>query len=72
LLVLGILRTEKNRIQTKGLMGFEPPSGTINSITRQRQYDRDYCDPAFSQVNVLLRVVIFGYKIMRFNVFIAK
>jgi hypothetical protein len=38
-------------------MGFEPPSRTIHSITRQRQYDHDYCAPAFSQVNLLLRVV---------------
>jgi hypothetical protein len=44
--------------QTKGLMGFEPPSRTIHSITRQRQYDHDYCAPAFSQVNLLLRVVM--------------
>ena len=43
--------------QTKGLMGFEPHSRTIHSITRQRQYDHDYCAPAFSQVNLLLRVV---------------
>jgi hypothetical protein len=32
--------------------------GTIHSITRQRQYDHDYCAPAFSQVNLLLRVVM--------------
>ena len=36
-------------------MGFEPPSRTIHSITRQRQYDHDYCAPAFSQVNLLLK-----------------
>jgi hypothetical protein len=29
--------------QTKGLMGFESPSRTIHSITRQRQCDHDYC-----------------------------
>jgi hypothetical protein len=40
--------------QTKGLVGFEPPSRTIHSITMQRQYDHDYCAPAFSQVNLLL------------------
>jgi hypothetical protein len=44
--------------QTKGQMGFEPPSRTIHSITRQRQYDHDYCAPAFSQVNLLLIVVM--------------
>ena len=44
--------------QTKGLMRFEPPSRTIHSITRQHQYDHDYCAPAFSQVNLLLRVVM--------------
>jgi hypothetical protein len=32
--------------KTKGLMGFEPASRTIHSITRQRQYDHDYCAPA--------------------------
>jgi hypothetical protein len=36
------------------MMGFEPPSRTIYSITRQRQCDHDYCAPAFSQVNLLL------------------
>jgi hypothetical protein len=35
-------------------MGFEPPSRTIHSITRQRQCDPDYCAPVFSQVNLLL------------------
>jgi hypothetical protein len=35
-------------------MGFEPPSRTIHSITRQRQCDHAYCAPAFSKVNVLL------------------
>jgi hypothetical protein len=44
--------------QTNGLMGFEPPSRTIHSITRQCQCDHDYCAPAFSQVNLLLRVVM--------------
>jgi hypothetical protein len=38
--------------QTKGLMGFEPSSRTIHSITRHRQYDHDYCAPAFSQAYV--------------------
>jgi hypothetical protein len=38
-------------------MGFEPPSRTIHSITRQRQCDHDYCAPAFSQVNLLLNTV---------------
>ena len=36
-------------------MGFEPPSRTIHSITRQRQCDHDYCALAFSQVNLLLK-----------------
>ena len=40
--------------QSKGLVGFEPASRTIHSITRQRQYDHDYCAPAFSQVHLLL------------------
>ena len=44
--------------QTKGLMGFEPPSRTIHSITRRRLYDHDYCAHTFSQVNLLLRVVM--------------
>jgi hypothetical protein len=39
-------------------MGFEPPSRTIHSITRQRQCDHDYCAPAFSQVNLLLNTVV--------------
>ena len=46
--------------QTKGLMGFEPPSITIHSITRQRQCDHDYCAPAYSQVNLLLNTVVMG------------
>jgi hypothetical protein len=44
--------------QTKGLMGFEPPSRTIHSITRQRQCNHDYCAPAFSQVHLLLRAYV--------------
>jgi hypothetical protein len=39
--------------QKNGLMGFEPPSRTIHSITRQHQCDHDHCAPAFSQVNLL-------------------
>ena len=35
-------------------MRFEPPSRTIHFIIRQRQYDHDYCAPAFSEVNLLL------------------
>jgi hypothetical protein len=35
-------------------MGFEPPSRTIHSNTKQRQCDHDYCAPALSKVNVLL------------------
>ena len=46
--------------ETKGLMGFEPPSRTIHSTTRQRQCDHDYCAPAFSQVNLLLNTVVMG------------
>ena len=42
----------------KGLMGFEPPSRTIHSITRQRKCDHDYCAHAFNQVNVLFTVVM--------------
>ena len=41
-------------------MGFEPPSRTIHSITRQRQCDHDYCAPAFSQVNLILNTVVMG------------
>jgi hypothetical protein len=45
-------------VRSPNTPGFEPPSRTIHSNTRQRQYDYDYCAPAFSQVNVLLRVVM--------------
>ena len=38
----------------KRLMGFEPPSRTIHSITGQHQCDHDYGPPAFSQVSLLL------------------
>jgi hypothetical protein len=46
-----VLEAKLNNVdkQTKGLMGFEPPSRTIHSITRQRQCDHNYCAPAFSQ-----------------------
>ena len=57
-----VLEAKLNNVdkQTKGLMGFEPPSRTIHSIKRQRQCDHDYCAPAFSQVNVLLNTVVIG------------
>ena len=57
-----VLEAKLNNVdkQTKGLMGFEPPSRTIHSITRQRQCDHDYCAPAFSQVNLLLNTVVIG------------
>jgi hypothetical protein len=38
--------------QTKGLTGFEQASRTIQSITRQRQYDHDHCAPTFSQIEL--------------------
>jgi hypothetical protein len=50
------------------LMGFEPPSRTIHSITRQCQCDHDYCAPAFSQVNVLLNTVVIGVKCELVNI----
>jgi hypothetical protein len=53
-----LLRMYTNSHLTKGLVGFEPPSRTIHSITMQRQYDHDFCAPAFSQVNLLLSVVM--------------
>ena len=57
-----VLEAKLNNVdkQTKGLMGFESPSRTIHSITRQRQCDHDYCAPAFSQVNLLLNTVVMG------------
>jgi hypothetical protein len=57
-----VLEAKLNNVdkQTKGLMGFEPPSRTIHSITRQRQYDHEYRAPAFNQVNVLLYTVVMG------------
>jgi hypothetical protein len=39
-------------------MGFEPPSRAIHSNTKQRQSDHDYCASEFSQVNLLLTVVM--------------
>ena len=55
-----VLEAKLNNVdkQIKGLMGLESTSRTIHSITRQRQCDHDYCAPAFSQVNLLLRVVM--------------
>ena len=55
-----VLEAKLNNVdkQIKGLMGFESPSRTIHSITRQRQCDHDYCAPAFSQVNLLLNTEV--------------
>ena len=57
-----VLEAKLNNVdkQTKGLLGFESPSRAIHSITRQRQYDHDYCAPAFSQVNLLRNTVVMG------------
>jgi hypothetical protein len=57
-----VLEAKLNNInkQINGLMGFESPSRTIHSITRQLQCDHDYCAPTFSQVNLLLNTVVIG------------